>query len=400
VSTKCKHSDIHPTPCELLFGLVKRLTRPDFPRLTDVRVVGFSAGGQLLDRCMYSRSRFGHWSHRKGDPDVRFFIVSPSTLLYTVPERAVLKTLNNMDCSDFDPAVVLKRSYDFRVPGEHLPDLANMTQPPGWYCHKQREEHHSIVHQRQICEVTNSLDNQYEYKFTKGNDSEAPGCQGCWCCRQRKDAEWQQRYACRNYNHYRYGFHGRMPPDMPSGVSCHVHRCKSDVRVSIRRALLEHHAVYVGGSADVCNWRLQKRFQPKCGWCLKERSTYDMEMEFIREQDEESKYARDIKSQVVDSCRAIWEGTTRLERMKIYKDITEKVVAPRVGVSLSELRGKRKFLTLVGAGHSDNTVIEMLAPCLVSDDCDNRFLVPMSKFDAGGSPERSAWGWPWPVGAF
>jgi len=360
--------------------------------VTDIRIMGFSAGGQLLDRCMYSQSRFGPWHEEQGGPDVRFFVVSPSTLLYNVPERAVLKTLPEMECSDFDPQVVLKRSYEFRIPGEHLPDLANMTKPPGWYCHLEKQEHHTVHHQKETCQKLNQEDPGYRYLFTKGDDKEAPGCQGCWCCRQRSDSEWQQRYACRNYNHYRYGFHGRMPPDMPQGVSCHVHHCSEDVRKAIRRALTKHHAVYIGGSADVCNWRLQKRFEPKCGWCLKERSTYDGGMTSNVEDDE---FARDKMSQVVDSCRAIWEGTTRLERMKIYKDITEKVVAPRVGVSLSELHRNRKFLTLVGAGHSDNTVVQMLAPCLAFDECDSNILVPMSKFDASGTEGGPAWGWPW-----
>merc|ERR1711972_47340 len=115
-----------------------------------------------------------------------------------------------------------------------------------------------------------------------------------------------------------------MPPDMPEGVSCHRHKCTDDVRLSIRRALLDHDAVYIGGSADVCNWRLQQRFEPQCGWCLHDRQTY---------MNKGAEFARDLMSPVVDSCRAMWEGFTRFERMKIYMDAFKKIIAPRVGVS-------------------------------------------------------------------
>lgn len=396
LSSPCWHSHILPTPCELLLGLIRRLQPPAFPNIEDVRIVGFSAGGQLLDKCMYSASRFRPWA-AFGFPRVRFLVVSPSTLFYPIPERAKLKSLPQLGCADFDPQKVLVDQYDFRLPDEHLTDIANMTKPPSWYCYSEHEDGIPLHQQKAQCLSHNHNDREYVYKFTAGHKDLAPGChhhgRQCWCCRQRRNTTWQQKYACRNYDHYRYGLKGRLPPDMPSGSSCQRTHCGSEVRAAVRRALLEHDALYVGGSADVCNWRLQSRFNPKCGWCLKDRR------QVMHGAKNENEFARDLMSPVVDSCRAMWQGSTRFERMKIYKDAVEQVVAPRVGVSQAQLDEKRKFMVLVGAGHADNTVISLLAPCLIRDDCDNDELVPMRFFaSARESRPPLPWGWPWASG--
>lgn len=391
----CASSSVMPTPCELLHGLVHRLSdKSFFPNVETIRVVGFSAGGQLLDKCMYSQSRFlpaavVHAAH--GRPDVKFFIVSPSALFYPVTERAILPSLPELTCNYFSPKETLQRSYEFRRPKGHFADIANMTKEPGWYC--VRPQHAAVLtwpkrSQQRVCEKRNEptfvngtmKEKHFVYKFTNGDRKLAPGCQHkgktCMCCRQHLNKDFQQRHACKNFDHYRYGLHGRAPPDMPKGSSCNDGNCTPALQARLRAALLTHSAVYIGGSADDCNWALQSRpaFRPKCGWCTKDRT------EFVG-RSTKVQFARDAMSPIVDSCRAMWEGFTRLERMKIFKEMVEKVLAPRVGIEAKVLARTRQFWTLVGAGHSDITVIEMLAPCLALDLCyDFGRLVPMDRF--------------------
>lgn len=387
-SSLCKTSAVTPTPCELLLGLVDRLRNTsDFPNLEAIRVIGFSAGGQLLDKCMYSQSRFPLTAPKYGGPDVKFLIISPGALFYPVTERAILPSLPELTCDYFGPKDTLKRSYEFRRPQAHFRDIANMTQAAGWYCVLPKNPAHltwPMSSQKRMCEKRSKKHQDHVYKFTAGDAKLAPGCRhkgkDCMCCRQHKDQAFQQRHACQNFDHYRYGLHGKTPPDMPKGSSCNHDACAPELRDRIRAALLERTAVYIGGSADVCNWALQSRpeFQPKCGWCTEDRT------EFVDKSTKKVQFARDAISPIVDSCRAMWEGFTRFERMKIFKEVIQKVVAPRVGIEAELLASTRQFWTLVGAGHSDNTVINMLAPCLARDDCYNvSRLVPMDQYDSG-----------------
>jgi len=367
-----------PTPCELLMGLVRRLRPPEFPNIKNVRVLGFSAGGQMLDKCLYSHSRFFPWNEFSSEPKVKFVIVSPSTLFYPMPERAILPLLPQLDCEYFSPRATLRRDYDFReLTWAASGDLANMSDnAESWYCHRQTRAGNDL--NRHECEQLNGHSKMYVYRYRHHHESdEFPGClhKGlpCNCCRKAKDSEDRQRRACHHYNRYRYGLNGKLPVDFPQFGPCTRESCPEELRAWIRQALLERHAVYIAGSADVCNWELQsdKHFQPSCGWCSENRS---------RKFDDEDDFARDKLSPVVDSCRALWEGFTRLERMKVYKEALHKVLAPRLGISAIELARKREFYTLIGVGHFDNSVLERLAPFLIDDNVTKHRLVAIDMF--------------------
>jgi hypothetical protein len=179
--------------------------------------------------------------------------------------------------------------------------------------------------------------------------------------------------ACRRYNHYRYGLEGLVPPDM-----------KIDGKVSqmtLRRAILGHHVLYIAGSADVCNWNVQKDLSPQCGFCKFHRS-------MVADR-QDHRFAFDMRSPVVSSCGAMWQGMTRFERMKIYKDLLEQVVAPRVDILKEVLHKHRHFRVMIGVGHDDHDVLEKLGRCFAHGFCSSGPLVPMEDFDPDASQPRS-----------
>jgi len=362
---------------------VERFRAPLFPNLEHVTVSGFSAGGQLLDRCMYSVRRTlnpyfsgqmravfvpahhggpwqchswgeederqlrngrqifrqrqqcekdrgdgvvyrfthgeehlapgcggcwcckrgGHVDITKGLHHVSFVIVSPSTLLYPVPERAVLPKRSELKCHSFDPKSVLRRSYNFEVPKANVTDMASISRT-------------------------------------------------------------SSQKACRLYNHYRYGLQGKVPPDMETNGTV--------ADSTVRRALLGHHAYYMAGSADVCNWEIQRQLSPQCGFCKFHRSMVAYPWDH--------RFAFDQISPVVSSCGAMWQGMTRFERMKIFKDVLDQVVAPRFGILQEELHRQRHFRVVVGLGHDDRDAVLKLARCYTHGFCSSGEVLPMEDF--------------------
>jgi len=237
---------------------------------------------------------------------VSFVIVSPSTLVYPVPERAVLPKRSDLKCHSFDPKSVLRRSYRFEVPAADVTDMASISRTPS-------------------------------------------------------------QTACRLYNHYRYGLQGMVPPDMLGDGNAVANS-------TVKRAVLGHHAFYVAGSADVCNWQVQSKLSPQCGFCKYHRS--------MVAQPWDHRFAFDQVSPVVSSCGAMWQGMTRFERMKIYRDLLDQVVAPRFGIPQEELHRQRHFRVAVGLGHDDNDVVRKLARCYTHGFCSSGDVLPMDDFAA------------------
>jgi len=378
---KCPALGPLPTPCELLLGLVERFRPPAFPNVEHVAVTGFSAGAQVLDRCMYS----------------------------------------------------IRRTYDPYLLGQSLAALTAAHHGEQWHCHHwSGSDHHLlyphgdlILRQRQVCERVRG--DGFEYKFSNGNGHLAPGCGECQCCRRRSrddDGDHDDRSlkkvsfiivspstlfypvperaalpehseltclhfdpavvlkrspynflippsaskSCPNYNDYRYGAEGHLPPDMT---------IKGNItEATQRRALLAHHVLYIAGSADVCNWQLQKSFSPQCGQCKKHRNSIShswMKADAV-----------DMASPVVSTCGAMKQGTTRLERIRVYKDMIQGVLAPRLAVSVEQLHRHRKFMTLVGVGHDDFDVAHKLSRCWAYGHCSSHPLASMDDFQDQG----------------
>jgi len=84
---------------------------------------------------------------------------------------------------------------------------------------------------------------------------------------------------------------------------------------------------------------------------------------------------------VVSTCGAMWQGMTRFERMKIYKDLLEQVVAPRFGIFPEQLQKRRHFRVMIGVGHDDHDVLQRLGNCFAHGHCSTGSLVPMDDFD-------------------
>lgn len=331
----------------------------------------------MLDRCMYSH-RMVTEPLVNVVPGVQFLIISPSTLFYPIPERAVLPNLATATCIGMEPGNVLTKTYEFNIPTPDFMRDMSSVEKPDWSCHHwtkadEKKLFHDGSHQasmaqeHKLCESKAS--SLYEYKFTRGQNDDYVGCGACFCCKRPRSLKGHTD-RCVNYNHYRYGPDGPLvPPDM--------HDSSGKVSAEVqKKALLGHNALYIAGSADVCNWIVQSAMSPPCGLCKRQRTLHSQPGQG---------FAFDIHSPILDTCGALWQGSTRLERMKVYRDAVINVLAPRLGISEAELSEKRKFLVLIGVGHDPDDAVREVAKCIVWDACSHGSLAPMETFLSGAA---------------